>query len=156
MELHEDPLRLRRRALQAVHAEADLVLRHAFWQIPRDDALLPLRHVAPPSSVSHTPAAEMPTASRPGSPGHVTIECKQSPPAPGCHFGLVGCFQSARLSSQRRAAVAALEQHARVPAGVKHAVGLGGHDHPDPHEHVVAPRQIDAGRLPHSPATSSV
>ena len=101
VELHEDPLRPRRRALQAVHAEADLVLRHAFGQIARDEARrCRLRHVAPPSSVSHTPAAEMPTASRSGSPGHVTIECRQSPPAPGCHFGRVGCFQSARLSSQ--------------------------------------------------------
>jgi hypothetical protein len=58
---------------------------------------LPLRHVAPASSVSHTPAAEMPSASRSGSPGHVTTECRHSPPAPGCHFARVGCSQRARL-----------------------------------------------------------
>ncbi len=61
--------------------------------------LYPVRHVSPPSSESQTPAAEMPTASRCGSPGQGQMECSASPPAPGFHSGRVGTFQSARFSS---------------------------------------------------------
>ncbi len=42
----------------------------------------PMRHDSPPSSVIHTPAAETPTASFIGSPGHGQIECNASPPPP--------------------------------------------------------------------------
>ena len=44
----------------------------------------PVVHEAPPSSVSHTPAADTPIARRCGSPGHGQIECSASPPNPGC------------------------------------------------------------------------
>jgi len=57
----------------------------------------PRRHDSPPSSESHTPAAEMPTASRDGSPGHVQIECRHIPPNPGCHFGREGSFHRPSL-----------------------------------------------------------
>ena len=39
----------------------------------------------------------MPIASRSGSPGQVAIECRHRPPAPGCHFGRLGCSHSPRL-----------------------------------------------------------
>ena len=74
--------------------------RRVLGQVARARARVAVRHVAPPSSVSHTPTAEIASASRSGSPGHGTIECRHSPPPPGCHSGRVGCSQSARLSSQ--------------------------------------------------------
>ncbi len=46
------------------------------------------------------PAAEMPIASRLGSPGQGQIECRQRPPMPPSHRARVGWSQSARLSSQ--------------------------------------------------------
>ena len=58
-----------------------------------------MRQLSPPSSLSQTPAAEIPTASRWGSPGHGQMECSAKPPAPGFHSGRVGTFQSARFSS---------------------------------------------------------
>ena len=61
---------------------------------------LPWRHDAPPSSLNHTPTAEMPIASREGSPGHVAIEWRHRPPAPGCHDERLGWSYSARFSSQ--------------------------------------------------------
>ena len=48
------------------------------------------RQVAPPSSVSQTPTAEIATISLSGSPGQGTIECRQSPPPPGLQSGRVG------------------------------------------------------------------
>ena len=42
----------------------------------------------------------MAIASRSGSPGQGTIECRHSPPAPGCQIGRVGCLKSAWLSSK--------------------------------------------------------
>ena len=45
--------------------------------------------VAPPSRVSKMPTAEMPTHIRSGSVGWGTIVCRISPPAPGCHVGIV-------------------------------------------------------------------
>ena len=135
-----------RRALQAVHAQADLVLRHALGQIPRDDARVAAAHVAPPSSVSHTPAAEMPTASRPGSRARSRSSAGRARRRRAATSAWWGA-SIARGWLPARAAVAALEQHTRVPAGVEHAVGLGGHDHPDTLEHGVAPGQRDAGRL---------
>ena len=61
---------------------------------------MPLRQVSPPSSVSQTPTAEIASATRDGSPGHVAIECMHMPPAPGLHSGRVGCSQNAWFSSQ--------------------------------------------------------
>ena len=93
---------------------------------------LPLRHVAPPSSVSHTPPAEMPTARRSGSPGHGTIECRQKPA--GARLPL----RSSRMLRRRAAAANWTlahppwlgEQHAGVSARIDHAVRLAGGDHP--------------------------
>ena len=56
---------------------------------------------------------------------------------PGCQSSSMRCSRSARLSSHVCAAVAALEQHAGVAAGVQRAA-LAGHDHPDPLERLVA------------------
>src|SRR3546814_3165068 len=50
--------------------------------------------VSPPSAVWNTPAVEMPTQSCPASRGCGTMECRISPPPPGCH--------SARLGWSRR------------------------------------------------------
>ena len=61
---------------------------------------LPWLQVSPPSSVSHTPTADIASASLSGSPGQGAIECRHSPPPPGCQSGRVGCSHSVRLSSQ--------------------------------------------------------
>ena len=105
---------------------------------------------APPSSVSHTPAAEMPMASRSGSPGQVSIECRHSPPAPGCQRGRDGMLPQRLVELEAGAAVAALEQRAGVAAGVHRALALAGDDHPDPLERRVAAlgQRDAAGLLP--------
>ena len=51
-------------------------------------------HVAPPSRVSNTPTAEMPTHIRCGSVGWGTIVWRIRPPAPGPQVGRVGWFVS--------------------------------------------------------------
>src|SRR3954468_14063609 len=61
---------------------------------------LPLVHVSPPSSGGQMPTADTPRASRSGSPGQGTIECRHSPPPPGSHDARVGSSHSARLSRQ--------------------------------------------------------
>ena len=74
--------------------------------------------------------------------------CRQSPPAPGPHSGRVGCSQNGMFSSQLQAAVAALEEHARVAAGVDEPVLLAGDDRPDPLERLLAAfRQREPLRL---------
>ena len=94
------------------------------------------------------PRRRPPAQSRSGSPGHGTIECRQSPPPPGSQEDRVGCSQSARLSSHVRAAVAALEQHAGVTSCVQRPVALAGDDHPYSLERRVATLgQRDAVRL---------
>ena len=85
---------------------AIVVLRRVLGQVARRRGpRCRAASVAPPSSVSHTPAAEIATASRSGSPGHGAIECRHSPPPPGCQSGRVGCSQSAAVelpASRRR------------------------------------------------------
>ena len=151
VELHEHPLRPRRRALEAVHAERDLVVRArpragSARRCPRCRGARSRRRRRSATRRRRRCA----TASRSGSPGQVTIECRHSPPAPGCQRGRDGCSNSAAVELERRAAVAALEQHARVAARVDDAVRLAGLDHPDPLERrVAALGQLDAlGLLP--------
>src|SRR6266511_373518 len=72
--------------------------------------LFPFRQDRPPSSESHTPTAEMPMASRSGSPGHGQMEWSARPPAPGCQLLRVG----------------------RCDPGPKHPIFLPGMHDPDP------------------------
>ncbi len=60
---------------------------------------LPWCQLLPPSSVSITPAAEMPSAIRCGVPGQGAIEWTESPPESGRQRLRDGCSQSAVLSS---------------------------------------------------------
>src|SRR6266550_3506578 len=60
----------------------------------------PVVHEAPPSSVSHTPAADTPTARRCGSPGQGQIECNASPPNPGCQSPAIRSFHSGSFRLQ--------------------------------------------------------
>src|SRR2546426_6487502 len=60
----------------------------------------PVVHEAPPSSVIQTPAADTPIAKRCGSPGHGQIECKASPPNPGCQSPAIRSFHSGSFKLQ--------------------------------------------------------
>ena len=116
---------------------------------------LPLRHVSPPSSVSHTPAAEMATASRSGSPGHVTIECRHSPP-PRAASEPRRVLPEPPVEGEGGAAVLALEEDARVAARIDHAVGLARHDHPDALERMLAALgQFETAACSHTSAVGS-
>ena len=104
----------RRRALEVVHAQRERARAARPRAGSAGEPLVAVRATSARRPRSATrPTADMPSASRSGSPGQGTIECRHRPPPPGCHSSRVGCSHSARLSSQRHAAVVALEQHAR-------------------------------------------
>ena len=83
-------------------------------------------HVAPPSSLRYTPAAEMAIRSRSGSLGWTSTVWRQRPPPPGSHCGRWGWSQSASHEREGAAAVVAAEQRRRLDAGVEDVGLVGG------------------------------
>ena len=119
---------------------------------------LPRRHVAPPSSVSHTPAAEIadrePVRARRATARSSAGRARRRRAASAAG---VGCSAERRLSVERRAAVAALEQHARVAARVDGPVSSPGTITQIRSSAASPPRgQLDALRLLPLAAGSSV
>ena len=70
------------------------------------------------------------------------------PPAPGLQSGRVGCSQNGLVELPGRAAVVALEEHARRAARVEMPVVLCRHDRPEPLQRQLRVLgQLDPGRL---------
>ena len=103
------------------------------------------RQLAPPSSESQTPTAEIATISRLGSPGQGAIVCRQRPPVAGAPVGPGRVIPEPAVELPGGAAVTALEQDARVAAAVDEAVLLTRDDHPEALERLLlALRQLEA------------
>ena len=127
VELHEHPIGPGGGAMDAVHAQADLIGRRVLGQVARREPLVagtPARAavLAEPDARGRYAHRQPVGVSRPGDDG---VEAQPA-----------------------RAAIAALEEHAGVAARVERPLGLARRDHPEPLERRVAALwQRDALRL---------
>ena len=96
--------------------------------------LFEYRHVAPPSSESQTPTAEIATISllRVAGPRDDRVQAETA--AAGAPIGARRVIPEPAVERPRQAPVVALEQAPRVAAGVEQPVRLSGGDDPDPGE----------------------
>ena len=150
VELHEDPLRARRGALEPVHAQRDLVRRRVVGHVVRDQAVvaaLPARAAVvgqpdPGGGDRHRQPL--------GLPGPRDDRVQAEAAGAGLPARPRRMLEERPVERERRAPVAALEQDAGVAARVDDAVGLAGLDHPDPLERrVAAARELQPrGLLP--------
>ena len=134
VELHEQPLRAAGRAVEVVDAEVDRVALRLVREVAGDDALVA---VAPRrAAVVGQPDADGRDREREpvriARPRHDRVQAE--PAAAGLPVRSRRVLPERALQLPRRAAVAALEQDARVAAGVQRAVVLAGDDDPDPLE----------------------
>ena len=148
MELHEQPLRLLRRAVHVVDAEVDRVLARLLRHVARIEVLVPVSPglaavVREPDADRRDRERDARRIARPGRDRvHAHAARARAP------VGTRRLLPERLVQLPARAAVVALEEDARRAACVQVVVVLGGHDRPEALERLLGVLgELDAARL---------